>query len=469
MREINTEYLKDYKFYFRFDVEDFEWEDFHGTWKPGHVKERINKSLSRDGNGRFILTVHEHHNKFDAWAFSEKYYELDNAEVLDCVNKAFEQKQITERKKNELLEEFNAPFRKPIKYFDNLTVFCDDTYKLLKSGDSYYLCKGNESYKLTCHPYEPCTYIEGRCIHNAFNITDVFESFLYKETITSISGREYGPREFCDLVYAMVEKNLDGKDIDYVEKMLWGNNKASKPSLLSNRMLPCKRTTGGEESRRGFVEAVAIQNNKNNCQDNEEENGDDSDDDELDEQALETDFGYPLEGTLRERIIKMMEIAGDDENKKWNISSIKESYKRAKVNLYPTAEKFISRYAYLFSAMFPTFKYEVDSTRFYFDCYDSTDEDTDQIELLRKATFDTRLSNTGYNFSNIFLKVKGKALCNITAVGRFGFYPASTLYIGENGKLYATKNDINDIRVYDNIVDLLEYELRDHMPMGITD
>jgi hypothetical protein len=164
-----------------------------------------------------------------------------------------------------------------------------------------------------------------------------------------------------------------------------------------------------------------------------------------------------------------MEIAGDDENNRWKITSIKESYKRARVNLYPTAEKFISRYAYLFSSMFPTFKYEIECTRFYFDCYDSINENTDQVELLKKATFDTTLPNTGFNFSKIYLKVKEKALCNITAVGRFGYFPASTLYIGENGKLYATKDDINDIRVYNNVVDLLEYELKDHIPMGISD
>ena len=426
MKELNIKYLEGEKFYFRFDIEDFE-----GGWKPGQVKERTHKSLNRDANGRFILEIWEHHNKFDAWAFTSKYYELDNSEVLDCVNKAFEQKQISEKQKNDFLAEFNAPFRKPIKYFDNVTVFHDDTYELLKSGTNYYLCKENESYKLTCHPYEPCTIIEGRCIHNAFEITDVFESFLYKETITSISGREYGPKEFCDLLYAMIENNLDDVNIDYVEKKLWGNKKT--------------------------------------IEDNKPENVEEDDDDEIDEEALETDFGYKLEGSLRERIIKMMEIAGDKENNKWKISTIKESYNRAKVNLYPTAEKFISRYAYLFSAMSPTFKYEVDCTRFYFDCYDSIDEDTDQVELLRKATFDTTLPNTGFNFSKIFLKVKEKALCNITAVGRFGYFPASTLYVGENGKLYATKDDINDIRVYDTVVDLLEYELRDHIPMGITD
>ena len=317
---------------------------------------------------------------------------------------------------------------------DNLTVFHDNTYKLLKSGTNYYLCKGNESYKLTCHPYEPCTYIEGRCIHNAFEITYVFESFLDNEKITSISGREYGPKEFCDLLYAMIENNLDNVNIDYVEKMLWGNKKTI------------------EDNKQKYIEE-----------------DDDDDDDEIDEEALETDFGYKLEGTLRERIIKMMEIAGDNENNRWKISTIKDSYKRAKVNLYPTAEKFISRYAYLFSAMSPTFKYEIDCTRFFFDCYDSIDETTNQVELLRKATFDTALPDTGYNFSKIFLKVKEKALCNVTAVGRFGYFPASTLYIGENGKLYATKDNINDIRVYDNVVDLLEYELKDHIPMGITD
>ncbi len=429
MKELNIKYLDCEKFFFRFDIEDFD-----GGWKPGQVKERTHKSLNRDSNGRYILEIWEHHNKYDAWAFTSKYYELDNSEVLECVNKAFEQKQITERLKNEFLAEFNAPFRKPIKYFDNVTVFNDDTYKLLKSGTSYYLCKGNESYKLTCHPYEPCTYIEGRCIHNAFNITDVFEAFLYKESITSITGRKYAPKDFCDLFYAMVENNLDDENIDYVEKLLWGNKKK--------------------------VEEI-------NKLENVEE--DDDDDDEIDEQALETDFGYSLDGSLRERIIQMMKIAGDDEKNRWKISSIKESYKRAKVNLYPIAEKFIIRYAYLFSAMFPTFKYEVDCTRFFFDCYDSADENSNQVELLKKATFDITLPNTGYNFSKIYLKIREKALCNITAVGRFGYFPASTLYIGENGKLYATKDNINDIRVYDSIVDLLEYELKDHIPMGITD
>ncbi len=52
MREVNIKYLKGEKFYFRFDIEDFE-----GGWKPGQVKERTHKNLNRDAHGRFILDI----------------------------------------------------------------------------------------------------------------------------------------------------------------------------------------------------------------------------------------------------------------------------------------------------------------------------------------------------------------------------------------------------------------------------
>ena len=374
MKEVKTvdrSYIYNLKFYFSFDEEDFE-----GDWKPGQVKQKTKKSLNRDPNGHFVLEIWEHHNKYKAMDFSTTYYELEKSEILDCINKALEQKKITEKQKNDFLSEYSAPFKKPIRYLDDVVVFDNGLYKLFKSSGNYYLGVKNENYKLTCHPYEPCTYIEGRCIHNAFDIIDIFESFRDKLIVTSITGRKYTAKDFCDLVYAMIENNLIDENIGYMENILWGEKNNSKPSLLSNRRLPCKRATGCEASRRGeFIrrgiaesKTKSIQNNEiNNCQSNSIENEDNSDDnDKLDESTLETDFGYKLEGTLRERIIKMMEIAGDKENKRFNISSIKASYKKAKVNLYPTAEKFLSRYAYLFSAMFPTFKYAIDSTKFFF-------------------------------------------------------------------------------------------------------
>ena len=449
MKEVkNTDrsYIYNLKFYFSFDEEDFE-----GEWKPGQVKQRAKKSLNRDPNGHFVLEIWEHRDKYKAMDFSTTYYELEESEILDCINKALEQKKITEKQKNDFLSEYYAPFKKSIRYIDDVVVFDNGLYKLFKSSGKYYLGVKNENYKLTCHPYEPCTYIEGRCIHNAFDIIDIFESFRDNLIVSSITGRKYTAKDFCDLVYAMIENNLIDENIGYMENILWGEKKD-----INSKNAPQKQSFGGAAEQSEAEGATQIVSGEHS-------------DDDLDESTLETNFGYKLEGTLRERIIRMMEIAGDEENRKFNISSIKASYNKAKVNLYPTAEKYLSRYAYLFSSMSPTFKYAIDSTRFFFDCYDSVDEITDQVELLKKATFDTTLPDTGYNFSKIYLKIKEKALCNITAVGLFGIKQPSTVYIGENGKLYATKGDINDIRVYDSLIDLLEYELKDHIPMGITD
>ena len=366
MKEIKTvdrSYIFNLKFYFSFDEEDFE-----GGWKPGQVKQRTKKSLNRDPNGNFVLEIWEHHDKFKAMDFTTKYYELDNSEVFDCLNKAFEQKKITEKQKNNFLSEYNAPFKKSVRHIDDIVVFDDGLYKLLKSSGNYFLSVNNKSYKLTCHPYEPDTCIEGRCIHNAFNITDIFECFRDNLKVTSITGREYSAKDFCDLFYAMVENNLTNESIEYVENFLWGKKKN-----IDTKYAPQKHSFGGA-AERSEAEGVASQR-------------------------------------LAVTEVAAHEVSGDD----------------------------------------------------------SDDEIIDQVELLKKATFDTMLPYTGYNFSKIYLKIKEKALCNITAVGLFGIKQPSTLYVGENGKLYATKGDINDIRVYDSVVDQLEYELKDHIPMGITD
>ena len=167
-----------------------------------------------------------------------------------------------------------------------------------------------------------------------------------------------------------------------------------------------------------------------------------------------------ITGNAHEIIAKIFKESSDEKDNNFDISTIKKTYQSAKVNLYLKAEKFISKYAYFFSSKKWTLSYNNSDIDFFFNFYDSRDEKNNQVELLKKAVFDTTLPFTGYNFSKIFLKIRGIALCNITPVGLFGFAQPSTLYIGENGKLYATKDNINDIRVYDNIVDMLEFELK---------
>jgi formylglycine-generating enzyme required for sulfatase activity len=167
-----------------------------------------------------------------------------------------------------------------------------------------------------------------------------------------------------------------------------------------------------------------------------------------------------ITGNAHKIISEIFKETRAEKNNNFDISAIKKTYQTAKVNLYLKAEKFISQYAYLFSSKEWPISCKNSEIDFFFNFYDSKDEKTNQVELLQKAVFDTALPFTGYNFSKVYLKIREKALCNITPVGLFGFAKPSTLYVGENGKFYATKNDINDIRVYDNILDMLEYELK---------
>ena len=176
-------------------------------------------------------------------------------------------------------------------------------------------------------------------------------------------------------------------------------------------------------------------------------------------QEADSQGSREITGNAHEIIAEIFKESSIEKNNNFDISTIRKTYQTAKVNLYIKAEKFISQYAYLFSSKEWSIRYKNSDIDFFFNFYDSKDEKTNQVELLQKAVFDTALPFTGYNFSKVYLKIREKALCNITPVGLFGFAEPSTLYVGENGKLYATKNDINDIRVYDNILDMLEYEL----------
>ena len=86
---------------------------------------------------------------------------------------------------------------------DSFEIYRDGGYVLGMEYGLPYVRIGGETYKLTCHPYEPCLYITdggGRvtAVHNSFDPVSVLGSFRDGRTVTSITGREYDAKDFCE-------------------------------------------------------------------------------------------------------------------------------------------------------------------------------------------------------------------------------------------------------------------------------
>ena len=105
-----------------------------------------------------------------------------------------------------------------------IIVYQDERYTLGQKDTSPYLTADGKTYMLSCHPYEPCTYIRDgerlvAVIHNAFDPLDVMEAFAKGKTVTSISGKVYDAKAFCVMIeYAA--RYLYDTDISYVEGAL---------------------------------------------------------------------------------------------------------------------------------------------------------------------------------------------------------------------------------------------------------
>ena len=167
--------------------------------------------------------------------------------------------------------------------------------------------------------------------------------------------------------------------------------------------------------------------------------------------------GYilPLKGgSLRERIDEMIRLAGKIARRPAVLNRLRKLYADEKVPLLPFGEKFLSRYAYLFSTVSPAFEEEDDNPEFYFETFDEWDNSAEN-GLKAASGRDWRVTS-----------LSG---CPVTPVGFYGFRDPFTVYAGEDGKLYAFKGYNDEVRVYNALEDLLEEALAGHLPIGLDD
>ena len=139
----------------------------------------------------------------------------------------------------------------------NLSVYSDDRYVLGEEEGLPYIIIDGKRYKLTCHPYEPCLYITDEsgamtAVHNAFDPDSVVKTFSRGKTVTSITGREYDPKDFC----RMVEYTADMVDIqiDYAERVFGSQPKQKHPQ--PEKKEKAGRTVDGQDPRSEWVHVI---------------------------------------------------------------------------------------------------------------------------------------------------------------------------------------------------------------------
>ncbi len=129
-------------------------------------------------------------------------------------------------------------------------VYDDGRYTLGLDDGKPYLSVGENTYSLSCQPYEPCLYIKGEnggftVVHNAFDPYDELEAFSKNEALLSVTGYEYNALDFCRMVeYASRFADIS---IDCAEKIFDKSIKNGQTAKESGVIL--QKTTVFEENR----------------------------------------------------------------------------------------------------------------------------------------------------------------------------------------------------------------------------
>ena len=151
-------------------------------------------------------------------------------------------------------------------------VYKDDEYELGQMDGIPCLVASGRRFRLTCHPYEPCLYITDEAgkmtiVHNSFDPSVVLELVHEGRTLSSITGRCYGARDFCRMVeYAAGKGELGIDDAEKVfgMKTSAGVIKDDDPFLELIRLYPdavpeyclVSGSEGGREAHRKALEVA---------------------------------------------------------------------------------------------------------------------------------------------------------------------------------------------------------------------
>ena len=288
------------------------------------------------------------------------------------------------------------------------TLYQDGPVRLWEEDGQLRFCDGAKEFVLTSYPYEPCLYLtdgEGHqiVIHNSFEESWIASIAREGGTLSTLSGNAYDIARVCGLLQ-MAAREWRSADLDVFERLY---------------------------QPRGEDGGVPVEKQR-------------------------PEYCIPLkEGTLRERIVEMMQIAGDGPDRRAGLGRLKKLYASEDVPIRPEGERFLSRYAYLFSTLTPGFGDGDDDLKFHFETFDEF------LEEERGARLRAAAGQGG--------RVAEAAGCPVTPVGLYGFDRPLSVYAGEDGLLYGCKEGSDEVRVYPSVIDLYEDELQGHPPVALDD
>ena len=100
------------------------------------------------------------------------------------------------------------------------TLYQEESLALTEEEGALSLHANGESYRLSCHPYEPCTYLYRggslrAVVHNAFTAEEI-RTLAEGGTIMAVTGSEYDVGRLCRLL-AFAAENCPDCDISYAE------------------------------------------------------------------------------------------------------------------------------------------------------------------------------------------------------------------------------------------------------------
>ncbi len=101
------------------------------------------------------------------------------------------------------------------------TLYREEGLALTEEDGELFLRAGTESYRLSCSPYEPCTYLSRggtlfAAIHNAFTVGEIRTLAEKGGTARTITGNDYDIGRVCRLL-AFAAQNCPDCDISYAE------------------------------------------------------------------------------------------------------------------------------------------------------------------------------------------------------------------------------------------------------------
>ena len=205
-----------YENWFYFDVEEFSDDTL-----TGHLKLKTYKGTGLDNEGRLILHHQIYSDPNDWRRFSMRLYEIDMEEFAWLLDRAISQGTADPKKRDTYLSLASAKKIEPWNIRFNMIVYRDERYALVQEKERAYFVLEGRCYRLSCHPYEPLTYIDAGdgtmfIIHNAFDPFSVLETFAAGKNVTSITGKIYDRKRFCEMLDFMIG-NFRDTDIGYLE------------------------------------------------------------------------------------------------------------------------------------------------------------------------------------------------------------------------------------------------------------